>query len=307
MGASFLKVILAGPPHSGKSCLRDRLSRAISFNFPNLSYVITACPDGEGSWFAETHSRNPELAVSLKQQGKTVFTDKNADLYSAWVRNCDHPLTLIDIGGKISEQNRKICAGASHAVLVFADESKLAEWREFCKKLGLVIIAEIRSDLSSSSDVPLSSSEDGVFRGTIHNLVRGNLQSGPVETALANLLLFMCGPDAVSAMPDLEDDLFRMTLEGELLSIGFGRKPAQNTELVPHVSLMLEKLIADNNITHMPLIRVNGRTSVPIACQLARRLESFCDAIAVFDPKLPGYVIVKCSENGSYTLGQLLS
>ena len=307
-----MKVILAGPPRSGKSCLRDRLSRAISLNCPSgrdyLSYVITACPDGEGSWFAETHHGNPELADTLRAQGKAGFTEAKTGLYADWVHNCTLPLTLIDIGGKITDQNRRICAGATHAILVFADESKLAEWRAFCNELGLKIIAEIRSDLKIDSDVHLSLSEDGVYRGTIHNLVRGVLQIGPVETALANLLLTMCGQDGGKTLPDRDDNaLFRMTLIGDLLVIGFGNIPAQNTELVPQVFWMIDKLLADNNIERLPLIRVYGRTSVPIAYLLALKLESICDAIAVYDPKQNGYVVVKCIGEDIYRLGQLIS
>lgn len=307
-----MKVILAGPPHSGKSCLRDRLARAIRLNCPSgrdyLSYVITACPDGEGAWYAETHYCDTDLADSLKQQVKAEFSHLNTALYADWVKNCNLPLTLIDIGGKISEQNRMICASATHALIVFADESKLQEWRTFCEEFKLEIIAEIRSDLSHGSDVLLSRSKDGVYRGTIHNLVRGQLQIGPVETALAHILMSMCGPDGKLSLTDIDDKaIFRMTLIGDLLDIGFGKIPAQNTELVPQVSWMIKKLVTDNNIIRMPLIRVYGRTSVPIAFLLALKLEPFCDAIAVFDPKQSGYVIVKCNEGSSFELGQLLS
>lgn len=306
-----MKVILAGPPRSGKSCLRDRLSRAISLNCPPgrdyLSYVITACPDGEGSWYAETHHGDPGLADSLKKHGRGDFNESNTALYADWVRNCNLPLTLIDIGGKTSEQNRLICAGATHAVLVFADESKLPEWRSFCKELDLQIIAEIRSDLNIDSDEPLSCSQDGIYRGAIHNLVRGELQIGPVETALAQKLLSMCGPDGGISIPDIDDKaIFRITLVGDLLDIGFGNQPAQNTDIVPQVSAMLDRLISDNNISRMPLLRVNGRCSLPIAWFMAMKFSAICDVIAVFDPKQHGYVVVKHNDGGEYSLGQLI-
>jgi len=306
-----MKVVLAGPPQSGKSCLRDRLSRAISRNCPSgkdyLSYVITACPDGEGSWFAETHHGDPDFADKLKSLGKSTFTENNTELFADWVHNCSLPLTLIDIGGKISDQNRRICAGATHAVLVYSDESKLAEWRDFCDQLGLPIIAEIHSDLQQRRDVSLAIDEDGVYKGTIHNLKRGELQIGPVETALAKLLLDMSDADSESHSRGTDDDdIFRMQLDGNLLVIGFGKKSAQNTELVPQVCRMIDRLIADNGIESLPLIRVYGRTSVPIAYLLALKLDRVCESIAVFDPKQKGYVIVKCGTNSDFSLGQLI-
>jgi CRISPR-associated protein Csx3 len=306
-----MKVILAGPPRSGKSCLRDRLSRAISLNCPPgrdyLSYVITACPDGEGSWYAETHHGDPGLADSLKKHGKGDFNDSNTALYTDWVKKCKLPLTLIDIGGKTSEQNRMICAGATHAVLVFSDETTLPEWRTFCNQLGLQIIAEIRSDLQIDSDVPLTCSRDGVYRGTIHNLVRGELQIGSVESSLAQLLLSKCGPDGGESTADMDEKaIFRLTLTGDLLDIGFGKQPAQNTDIVPQLPWMLEKMISDNNISRLTLLKVNGRCSLPIAWFLAMRFAAICDVIAVFDPKQDGFVVVKYNEGGEYSLGQLI-
>jgi CRISPR-associated protein Csx3 len=49
-----VKVVLCGPPHSGKSCLREGLKQAIR-QIPNAPYpyVLTACPDGEGAWYFE--------------------------------------------------------------------------------------------------------------------------------------------------------------------------------------------------------------------------------------------------------------
>ena len=51
-----MKIVLAGPPRSGKSCLREGLKQAILTRQRNNSdipypYVITACLDGEGHGF----------------------------------------------------------------------------------------------------------------------------------------------------------------------------------------------------------------------------------------------------------------
>lgn len=45
-----MKVVLCGPPRSGKSCLREGLKQAIR-RVPGAPYpyVITAAPDGEGA------------------------------------------------------------------------------------------------------------------------------------------------------------------------------------------------------------------------------------------------------------------
>ncbi len=42
----MVKIVLGGPPHSGKSCLREGLKKAILRLYPErpYPYAITACP-----------------------------------------------------------------------------------------------------------------------------------------------------------------------------------------------------------------------------------------------------------------------
>lgn len=304
-----MKIILAGPPQSGKSCLRDRLSRAIRKQCPagqdHLGYVITANPDGEGSWYAETYNTYPELATTLKHSTKAPFTNKAANIYAQWVQNCELPLTFVDIGGKITEQNRRICKAATHAILVYGDKSKLEEWRQFCQELKITIIAEIFSDLYGQSDKPLTCFEDGVHRGSIHNLERGIMDIGPVEEALANLLLTMC-PEQLSSIEKSGKPLFKMELQGNRLIVGFG-EPAQHDVLIPTVSSMLDKLLDDHGIKKMELIKIDGKISNILIALLTIKLATVCKNIAVFDPKLNGYMIIKNSVDKTYTLGQVLT
>ena len=70
-----MKIALCGPPHSGKSVLRERLNRAIRALAPDVyPYVLTTNPDSEGSWFQETYQRDSELANHLKAATKQKWT-----------------------------------------------------------------------------------------------------------------------------------------------------------------------------------------------------------------------------------------
>jgi CRISPR-associated protein Csx3 len=73
-----MKIIICGPPHSGKSCLREGLKKSI-LTIPDAPYpyVITACPDGEGAWFQETANKFPKEALRLKDEYKTHFPQVN--------------------------------------------------------------------------------------------------------------------------------------------------------------------------------------------------------------------------------------
>lgn len=62
-----MKIVLCGPPRSGKSCLRQGLKDAVrSIPGAPYPYVITGCPDGEGAWFQETVNHDPEVATACK-------------------------------------------------------------------------------------------------------------------------------------------------------------------------------------------------------------------------------------------------
>jgi CRISPR-associated protein Csx3 len=193
-----LKIVLCGPPRSGKSTLREGLKQALR-RIPGTPYpyVITACPDGEGAWFQETARRSPEEARRLKEEYKRSlggFTPPQVEKFATWVRECRLPLTLIDIGGIPSIENEKICEHATHAIILYKDQESLTEWRRFCEKIGLRIIAEIYSDYNGNED-HIQGVDEGVLRGSIHYLERGvDCSERPMILALAKHILRLLNP-----------------------------------------------------------------------------------------------------------------
>jgi CRISPR-associated protein Csx3 len=187
-----VKVVLCGPPQSGKSCLREGLKQAIR-RIPNAPYplIITANPDGEGSWFAQTVQRNPDEATLYKTAYKTKFTTEFAVVRAEWVKNCKQPLALIDVGGRISEENKLIMQHGTHAVILAGDMTKVNDWLGFCLDLQLKIIGVIHSDLYSKVDKITSISP--IITGSIHCLQRGEDVSGrEMVQTLAEFLVRMC-------------------------------------------------------------------------------------------------------------------
>jgi CRISPR-associated protein Csx3 len=186
-----MKIVLCGPPRSGKSCLREGLKQAVR-RIPGAPYpyVITGCPDGEGAWFQETVNHDPEIAAKCKAAYKSRFTSEFVQRVADSVKNCQIPLTLVDIGGIPSAENEAICASATHAILLAGDMGRLPEWREFCGKLGLRIIAEVHSDYRGTEDAIPILGKDGVYRGSVHYLERGEpVHERSTIRALAELLV----------------------------------------------------------------------------------------------------------------------
>jgi hypothetical protein len=187
-----MKVVLCGPPHSGKSCLKEGLKQAIMpihrAGKAPYPYVITACPDGEGSWYTETARRDPALAQQLKTAYKAKFTLKFAQEKAIAVQNVCLPLTIIDVGGKIDEKNELIMSYATHAVILAGDMIEVPNWKKFCYKLNLQIIAVIYSDYHGIKD--RITSEVPITEGSIHYLERGeDVSTRPTVQALARLLI----------------------------------------------------------------------------------------------------------------------
>lgn len=186
-----MKIVLSGPPRSGKSCLREGLKQAIRrLDGAPYPYVITACPDGEGAWFQETVSSNPELAASCKRSYKAKFTEAFVERMSASVERCELPLTLVDIGGIPSEENRRICRTATGAVILAGDPGRVPEWKAFWKSLGVPVVAVIHSDYNGVADEVTELSP--VLRARVHHLERGeDLKERPAIVALARFLVGM--------------------------------------------------------------------------------------------------------------------
>ena len=201
---STIKVVLCGPPQSGKSCLRDGLKRAILGNLgAPYPYVITACPDGEGSWHQEACENDEELAKTTRHINRTEFTPEFAKEAAQWVKNANQLINILDVGGKISAENKVIMQPATHAVILSKDTSKFADWEEFCQPLGVKIIAKIHSQLHAVEDEVILPSDwkentkellekAPLLTGSLHGLKRGqNLSTRPMVKALAEVLIHL--------------------------------------------------------------------------------------------------------------------
>lgn len=190
-----IKVVLCGPPHSGKSCLREGLKQALMqlhrADHAPYPYVLTACPDGEGAWYSEAARTDPALARQLKDAYKAAFTEDFAREKAKQVQNLSLPLNIIDVGGKIDEKNRWIMAPATHAVILSGDMSQVGNWKTLCTGLNLEIIALLHSDYEGTCD--RIDSKSPILTGSIHYLERGqDVSNRPVVQTLATLLVDFC-------------------------------------------------------------------------------------------------------------------
>lgn len=201
---SKIKVVLCGPAHSGKSCLREGLKKAILGNIGvPYPYVITACPDGEGSYYQEACRNNSSLAADCKSNNKSDVTSEYAIQASQWVKSANQSINIIDVGGMTSQENRLIMEPATHAVILSGNTDEFSKWEDFCQELELKVIAKIHSQLDATEDKLLFADDwrekanelletTPLLTGTVHRLERGeDLSNRPMIQGLADVLIHL--------------------------------------------------------------------------------------------------------------------
>jgi CRISPR-associated protein Csx3 len=174
-----MKIVIAGPPHSGKSVFLSGLTG----NLPRSSYYLfRACPDGEGTW-----TWRSEEAARYRRKGQ--FTTTLVDWYCDRLADVNlAPLTLVDIGGIPSEENRRILTEGeiNYGIILAGDPAAIPEWKQFLQGCGVEVIATIHSDYNGDRD-----QTDGPIM-SVHYLERGeDVSSRPVIQKIAAMLLDM--------------------------------------------------------------------------------------------------------------------
>ncbi len=200
-----VKIVLCGPPNSGKSCLREGLKWEIMgiLDAP-YPYIIPACPDGEPARYGEIGERDSKLIAEIKQGYKSDLTREYAEKTAKGIRNASGTINIIDAGGKLSAENRIIFKQCTHAIILAGDSQDRdyskhwQEWESFCQELNLPVIAKIHSDYTGTAD--RIDTQFPILTGTIHQLSRGkNIRDRPTIKALARAVL------ALTSNPDLEN------------------------------------------------------------------------------------------------------
>lgn len=117
-------ILLAGPPHCGKSVLAYLLTQRLRERGV-AHYLLRAAPDGEGDWFL--HGQ-PNTMRELRLEYKRGFSSSFVHHMSAAVTNRALPL-LVDVGGRPQGDQLHILAACSHSILLYRSADELVEWR----------------------------------------------------------------------------------------------------------------------------------------------------------------------------------
>ncbi len=172
-------VVIGGPPHSGKSVLAYSLTSALrERGVPH--YVLRAYPpDYEGDWFYEGE---PDTVRRLRLKGARS---------AAWlpllrrdVARRHLPL-IVDLGGLPTLEQEAILDDCTHAILLTPHEAARQEWAARLARHGLVLLADLRSDLQGENRLD---QVGPVLQGTLARLERRSRAEGPAFVALTDRL-----------------------------------------------------------------------------------------------------------------------
>lgn len=179
-------ILLAGPPHSGKSVLAHLLGQHL--RQAGVQHILlSAAPDGEGAWF---HQTDAELRFALRQKGR--FTPGLVEQMIRAVQQRALPM-LVDIGGQPQGRQLEIMDACTHVVQLYRDEQDRRNWRAWIDERNLIPVAELHSYLPGPDHVQ---SMQGVLRGAIGNLDRDRPQPGPLFRLLLERIQGICSYDS---------------------------------------------------------------------------------------------------------------
>lgn len=188
---SEIRIIIGGPPNSGKSTLVSSLTRAfweIGVNAVSVELDLWA-PTLE---FVEGKITKEER--DLRKQKAVTKEEAEEASKRLLASSQDISIVIGDCPGKISEELRILVKNATHAIILCRDDQilEMENWRKFFSELSIPIVAEITSKLKGDEHV--GTDDDEVIRGKLSGLVRENgRRLSPAVTQLAFLLKSVLG------------------------------------------------------------------------------------------------------------------
>jgi CRISPR-associated protein Csx3 len=196
----FPAILLAGPPHSGKSVLSYLLTEHLR-QMKKPHYLLRAVPDGEGDWYL---NGDQSLVRSLRLDHKRGFSAAFVAHMRKVIEQRQVPL-LVDIGGRPQGDQFGLIEACSHSILLYHETADCAEWQGHLARAGLQPVAELRS-MQKADDRILETRP--VLTGIISGLER-ELEGRRAGVAFGALL------DRVAGICDYEETaLERLHLKG---------------------------------------------------------------------------------------------
>lgn len=161
-----LRIVIGGPPNSGKSTLAENLSRALrsldvdayaedlDLASPTLEFIR-----GSKGW-EQRQIFKKDWTLELAEKAATMFEKASAK----------HAVVIGDAPGKISNESKAIVKKANCAIILCRDDciEEIGSWRKFFTKLDVPIICIAVSKVTGAGNVE----RKDIIRATLVGLDR---------------------------------------------------------------------------------------------------------------------------------------
>ncbi len=173
--SSYKGIVVAfgGPPHSGKTVLVDEVYRQALKRVPDRVFLQQGCPDGEGRWFFELEDR--DQADKLRKKGE--FTKEFTKFVLQAIGNLGKyfPLVLLDLGGKITLENREIIRRSTHLIILANTEDLAEAWKDLATEEECVMLGVLRSYLVEQDKIEKGNPDTSSWIAISGDHLQGNL------------------------------------------------------------------------------------------------------------------------------------
>lgn len=160
------RIVVGGPPNSGKSTLSESLARALrslgvdayaedlDLASPTLEFI-----KGVKGW-EQRRGYKREWTPELAEKAAAMFVEASTK----------HAVVIGDAPGKITDESRTIAEKADYAIILCRDDSVEdgSDWRKFFEGLGIPVICVAVSKMTGASNVQ----QNGVIKATLVGLNR---------------------------------------------------------------------------------------------------------------------------------------
>lgn len=172
-----MKVVVVGPPKSGKSVFTQAMIEIIQERLVNRNafrWMTLDLWDNALGWFRGEPRRR-----------ETPPSDEEVEKRARDFANLDSSLVLADGPGKIDEHTRKLVGPADALIIVSRSSSGITEWSGFAARSNLSIFAVFTTVQKHSNEMPEwnASKRQGKLRGLESDIIKdGGYRSLPEDT-----------------------------------------------------------------------------------------------------------------------------
>jgi len=157
-------IVLAGPPHSGKSVLAYLLTQRLT-EAGVAHYLLRAVPDGEGNWFFKGEATTVR---ALRLRHKVGYSTGFVNHMCKVINQRTLPL-LVDVGGFPTSNQLCILQACTHSILLFRTVQEQQVWEKQLSGLGLLPLAILQSN---QEGINLLDTVQPIITGSISGLER---------------------------------------------------------------------------------------------------------------------------------------